>query len=74
MRSSTNLKPEDCGWTVINNRYHHYWYNGPQSPSFEDISSTIQDLNKDDDEADDIMENGDHTDDFTSSGDESEEN
>lgn len=41
MRSPTDLEPENCGWTIIDNNYVHYWFDGPQSPSFEDISSNI---------------------------------
>ena len=41
MRCPTNLKPENCGWTLTDNKYHHYWFDGPQSPSFEDISSNV---------------------------------
>lgn len=38
LRSPTNLMPENCGWAIIENEYVHYWYDGPECPTFEEIS------------------------------------
>lgn len=37
LRSPTDKKPEDYGWTIIDNKYVFYWFEGPESPSFEAI-------------------------------------
>lgn len=42
MRCPTQKLPESYGWTVIDNRYQYYWFDGPQSPSFEEITSDVQ--------------------------------
>lgn len=39
MRCPTELQPLDCGWALINETYQHYWFDGPQSPLLEDVSS-----------------------------------
>lgn len=39
LRSPTTFVPEDCGWTLIDNQYHYYWFDGSQSPTFEDITN-----------------------------------
>lgn len=40
MRLPTNLHPEDCGWTEIDNAYEYYWYDGAQCPTFKEISAS----------------------------------
>lgn len=40
MRSPTEKTPEDYGWTIIDGKYEYYWFDGPQSPSFEELSSS----------------------------------
>lgn len=37
LRSPTDKKPEDYGWTIIDNKYIFYWFEGSESPSFEAI-------------------------------------
>lgn len=41
MRCPTELQPLNCGWTLINGTYQHYWFDGPQSPSLQDVTSDI---------------------------------
>ncbi|CAG9831346.1 unnamed protein product [Diabrotica balteata] len=38
---------EDCGWKLIDIEYVHYWFDGPQSPSFKDITSADTDSEND---------------------------
>lgn len=40
MRSPTEKSPEDYGWSLIEGKYEYYWFDGPQSPSFEELSSS----------------------------------
>lgn len=40
MRNPTDKTPEDYGWILIDNNYHYYWFDGPQSPSLDQLSST----------------------------------
>lgn len=42
MRNPTDLRPENCGWTIIDDSYQHYWFDGTQSPSFAEISSNVE--------------------------------
>lgn len=42
MQSPTEKSPENYGWTVINGKYEYYWFDGPLSPSFGEISSDLQ--------------------------------
>lgn len=42
MRCPTEKLPENFGWTIIDGKYEYYWFDGPQSPSFEELSSEIQ--------------------------------
>lgn len=39
MKTPTEKKPEDCGWTLTNEQYEFHWFDGPMSPTFYDISS-----------------------------------
>lgn len=41
MRSPTDKKPEDNGWTLIDGKYHYYWFDGPHSPSLGELSSNV---------------------------------
>lgn len=41
MKIQTESKPENCGWILLDNEYHFYWFNSPISPSFHDILSNI---------------------------------
>lgn len=42
MRCPTDKVPENYGWTIIDGKYEYYWFDGPQSPSFEELSSQLQ--------------------------------
>lgn len=42
MRCPTEKLPENFGWTIIDGKYEYYWFDGPQRPSFEELSSEIQ--------------------------------
>ncbi|CAG5093255.1 Protein of unknown function [Cotesia congregata] len=42
MRYPMEKLPENFGWTIIDGKYEYYWFDGPQSPSFEELSSDMQ--------------------------------
>lgn len=42
MRSPTEKSPENCGWALMDDKYHHYWFDGPHSPSLGELSSDVQ--------------------------------
>lgn len=42
MRSPTEKNPENCGWALIDSKYHYYWFDGPHSPSLGELSSDVQ--------------------------------
>ncbi|KAK0081036.1 hypothetical protein PV325_012910 [Microctonus aethiopoides] len=49
--SPTKKNPENCGWELIDGKYHYYWVDGPHSPSLGELSSDIEeseDINSDD--------------------------
>ncbi|XP_045502594.1 uncharacterized protein LOC123706337 [Colias croceus] len=50
MRCPTDKVPENYGWTIIDGKYEYYWFDGPQSPSFEELSSQLQDLDTTEDQ------------------------
>lgn len=37
LRTPTELHPHDCGWTIIDDSYEFYWYDGPESPTIEQL-------------------------------------
>lgn len=39
MRTPTEKVPDDCGWALIEQKYEYYWFDGPASPSFNEISA-----------------------------------
>ncbi|KAL7296862.1 hypothetical protein TKK_0010256 [Trichogramma kaykai] len=46
MRYPTNKKPEDWGWSIIDGRYDFYWFEGPESPTFQELQDSVnEDLN-----------------------------
>ncbi|CAH1106583.1 unnamed protein product [Psylliodes chrysocephalus] len=42
MRCPTEKLPENYGLTIMDNKYQYYWFDGPQSPSYEELSSYLQ--------------------------------
>ena len=42
MRHPTDKTPENYGWVIIDGSYGYYWFDGPESPSFEQISPDCQ--------------------------------
>ena len=42
MRCPTEKLPENYGWTIIDCKYEYYWFDGPHSPSFEELSPDLQ--------------------------------
>lgn len=42
MRIPTEKNPENCGWALIDGKYHYYWFDGPHSPSLGELSSDIE--------------------------------
>lgn len=36
-KTPTERSPEECGWTLIDGRYAFYWFDGPESPTFNEI-------------------------------------
>lgn len=43
IRCPTEKLPENYGWTIIDGKYEYYWFDSPHSPSFEELSSDLQD-------------------------------
>ncbi|GBP79572.1 Elongation of very long chain fatty acids protein 7 [Eumeta japonica] len=52
VRCPSEKLPENFGWTIIDGKYEYYWFDGPQSPSFESLSSDIQDITSEESEID----------------------
>lgn len=42
MHSPTDKSPENCGWALIDEKYHYYWFDGPHSPSLGELSADVQ--------------------------------
>lgn len=42
MKSPTDKMPENYGWTIIDGKYEYYWFDDPQSPSFDEVSAEFQ--------------------------------
>ncbi|KAK0156800.1 hypothetical protein PV327_011614, partial [Microctonus hyperodae] len=42
MRIPTEKNPENCGWALIDDKYHYYWFDGPHSSSLGELSSDIE--------------------------------
>lgn len=42
MRSPNEKNPENYGWALIDGKYHHYWFDGPHSPSLGELSSDVE--------------------------------
>lgn len=38
LRSPTEFNAEDCGWIIIDDKYAHYWYDGPESPLIGELT------------------------------------
>ncbi|CAK1597759.1 unnamed protein product [Parnassius mnemosyne] len=53
MRNPTDKMPEDYGWILIDNNYHYYWFDGPQSPSLDQLSSIEESEQYDTDNSED---------------------
>uniref|UniRef100_A0A6P7GR44 Uncharacterized protein LOC114341132 n=1 Tax=Diabrotica virgifera virgifera TaxID=50390 RepID=A0A6P7GR44_DIAVI len=63
LRYPTTLEPDDCGWVKLDNKYIHYWFDGPESPSISEITTDVDDINyseesSDLDSSDDESEDG----------------
>jgi hypothetical protein len=39
LRYPTDNKPENFGWINIDDQFQYYWFDGLESPSFQDIST-----------------------------------
>ncbi|KAJ0170717.1 hypothetical protein K1T71_013489 [Dendrolimus kikuchii] len=52
MRCPMEELPENIGWTIIDGKYEYCWFGGPQSISFEELSSDIQDITNEENEID----------------------
>lgn len=42
MQCPTDKQPENYGWTLIDGKYEYFWFDGPQSPSFEEVSAELE--------------------------------
>ncbi|KAL1493653.1 hypothetical protein ABEB36_009352 [Hypothenemus hampei] len=42
LASPTEKTLENYGWTIIDGKYEYYWFDGPQSPTFDELSSDFQ--------------------------------
>ncbi|XP_018570662.1 uncharacterized protein LOC108910526 [Anoplophora glabripennis] len=56
LRSPTEWYPEDCGWTIIDNKFAHYWFDGPESPSIGGLSFNSDVFNANSGESDESEE------------------
>ncbi|GBP76332.1 hypothetical protein EVAR_49155_1 [Eumeta japonica] len=71
MRCPTEKLPENYGWTIIDGKYQYYWYDGPQSPSFQELSSATQDSDITDEEMETDEDDSDvRSEDFSDASDE----
>lgn len=42
MRYPTEKTPENYGWVIIDNQYEYFWFDGPESPTFQEISEDVE--------------------------------
>ena len=42
MRVPTDKIPEDFGWVRIDDRFEYFWFDGDQSPTFQELSGEAE--------------------------------
>ncbi|KAL7288310.1 hypothetical protein TKK_0017644 [Trichogramma kaykai] len=60
MKSPSEMKPEENGWTLIENTYEFLWFDGPMSPSLDELTNSVLENEAEEEDDDDDIRNEDN--------------